>query len=36
MEKLLEHRNLNVYYISTPENLANLEQIRLQNSISIG
>ena len=31
-----EHRNLNVYYISTPENLANLEQIRLQNLASIG
>jgi hypothetical protein len=31
-----EHRNLNLYYISTPENLANLEQIRLQNLASIG
>ena len=31
-----EHRNLNVYYISTPENLANLEQIRLNNLASIG
>ncbi len=32
----VEHRNLNVYYISTPENLANLEQIRLNNLASIG
>ncbi len=31
-----EHRNLNLYYISTPENLANLEEIRLQNLASIG
>lgn len=31
-----EHRNLNVYYISTPENLANLEQIRLNNLAAIG
>lgn len=31
-----EHRDLNVYYISTPENLKNLEIIRLQNLASIG
>jgi hypothetical protein len=31
-----EQRDLNVYYISTPENLANLEQIRNNNLASIG
>ena len=31
-----EHRDLNVYYISTPENLNTLEQIRLNNLASIG
>ncbi|CAH0335511.1 hypothetical protein FVB9288_01156 [Flavobacterium sp. CECT 9288] len=31
-----EQRDLNVYYISTPENLANLEEIRTNNLASIG
>lgn len=31
-----EQRDLNVYYVSTPENLANLEQIRNNNLASIG
>jgi hypothetical protein len=31
-----EQRDLNVYYISTPENLANLEQIRNNNLAAIG
>lgn len=31
-----EERNLNVYFISTPENLANLEEIRKNNLFSIG
>lgn len=31
-----EERNLNVYFVSTPENLANLEQIRNNNLSAIG